>query len=77
MEITRRFMKFLEELQDPDVQEKYVNLELEENLTTITQMIQKLKSSGLKKQPPSLNEYSFYTFFSLNSRIVSSSLKNL
>ena len=55
MEISRRFMKFLEEIKDPQVQEKYLNPELQESLQTIAQMINQLdlvKSQGL----PSLNE---------------------
>lgn len=59
MEITRRFIKFLEELEDPQVQEKYLNHELEDNLRTITTMISKLNISDNKK-PSSINEYSFF-----------------
>ena len=55
MEITRRFMKFLEEIKEPQVQEKYLSPELQENLQTIAEMINKLdflNSGGI----PSLNE---------------------
>jgi len=51
MEITRRFIKFLEELDEPQVQQKYVNEELKENLQTIAQMINKY--SFLDSKPAS------------------------
>lgn len=63
MEITRRFIKFLEELEDPQVQEKYLNQELEDNLRTITAMISKLNLSDNQK-PSSINEYSFFLPYS-------------
>lgn len=55
MEITRRFITFLEKLQDPQEQDKFLNPELEECLQTIVSLINKVNFSDAKKLP-SINE---------------------
>lgn len=55
MEITKRFVKFLEDLQDTQVQEKYLTHELEEQLHNISFLINKITYNDFKKMP-SINE---------------------